>query len=212
MSFITFEGPEGAGKSTQIKRLAEKLESARCDVVLTREPGGAPEAEALRVLLLDKDRRWSPTAEALLMNAARDAHVRARITPALNAGKVVLCDRFSDSTIAYQVGADESFLRTLQSAVVPHLPDLTLLFDLPVEVGLARAEARGAADRFEVKGEAYHRTVRERFLAIAAKEPERVVVIDAEASVEAVEKAVTEAVNARLPGLLGEPNGDTAAP
>ncbi|NNU14912.1 dTMP kinase [Parvularcula sp. ZS-1/3] len=212
MSFITFEGPEGAGKSTQIKRLAAKLENAGRDVVLTREPGGAPEAEALRALLLDKDRSWSPTAEALLMNAARDAHVRARITPALDAGKTVLCDRFSDSTIAYQVGVDEAFLRALQTAVVPRMPDLTLLFDLPVEVGLARAEARGAADRFEAKGEAYHRTVRERFIAIAAEEPERVVIIDAEASMDTVEKAVTEAVNARLPGLLGEPHGHPPAP
>lgn len=202
MTFITFEGPEGAGKSTQIRRLAGIVGAAGHEVVVTREPGGSPEAEALRALLLDPVRRWSATAEALLMNAARDAHVRTLITPALARGAVVLCDRFADSTEAYQLGTDEAFLATLKRTVVPRMPELTLLLDLPIEVGLARAADRGAADRIESKGRAFHEKVRERFLAIAAREPARVVVIAANAPEEDVERAILAAVNARLPGLL----------
>jgi dTMP kinase len=202
VTFITFEGPEGAGKSTQVKALARALEKAGREVTVTREPGGAPEAEALRELLLDKDNRWSPLAETLLMNAARDAHLRATITPALSQGEVVLCDRFCDSTEAYQIGADEELIASLRRQVARRMPDLTLLFDLPVEVGLSRAHQRGAADRFEARGLDYHRAVRERFLAIAAREPSRVVRIDANQPQETVEKEVRAAVNARLPGLL----------
>ncbi|NRA29012.1 MAG: dTMP kinase [Parvularculaceae bacterium] len=211
MTFITFEGPEGAGKSTQIRVLAEALEQRGHEVVLTREPGGAPEAEALRALLLDKDRDWSPLAEALLMNAARDAHVRQTIEPALRRRAVVLCDRFFDSTRAYQHNVGEQTLGPLHKAVVPKLPDLTLLFDLPVEVGLARAASRGAADRFEAKGVAYHEGVRAAFLDIADAEPERLAVVDAAQPIEDVTKAVMKLVHDRLPTLLDDADGRDSA-
>jgi dTMP kinase len=202
MTFITFEGPEGAGKSTQIKALAEAIEGKGRTVVLTREPGGAPEAEELRGLLLDEEKDWSPLAEALLMNAARDAHIRRTIAPALGRGDVVLCDRFCDSTEAYQLGTDEALIAALREQVVATMPQLTLLLDLPVEVGLSRAADRGKADRFEMRGLDYHERVRERFLAIAAREPTRVVRIDANQPQPEVEKDIRAAVNARLPGLL----------
>ena len=208
MTFITFEGPEGAGKSTQVKRLAAAIEAAGRAVTVTREPGGAPEAEALRGLLLDPARHWSPLAEALLMNAARDAHLRTTIEPALDAGRVVVCDRFFDSTRAYQHVVGDETLRAIHRAVVRRMPDLTLLLDVPVEVGLARAASRGAADRFEGKGLAYHEGVRAAFLAIAEAEPRRVVVIDAAAPVDAVTGAVLKAVHDHLPGLLGARHGD----
>ncbi|MEM1381636.1 MAG: dTMP kinase [Pseudomonadota bacterium] len=212
MTFITFEGPEGAGKSTQIKRLRERLVDAGHNVTLTREPGGAPEAEALRGLLLDPEKTWSPLAEALLMNAARDAHWHATIAPALAAGEVVLCDRFFDSTRAYQHSVDAQTLHTIHKSVVPRLPDLTLLFDLPVSVGLERASARGAADRFENKGLDYHERVRATFLAIAEGETERFVIVDAAESVDRVTGAVVKAVHERLPRLLGAPHGSDPAP
>lgn len=207
MSFITFEGPEGAGKSTQVARLAERLGAAGHDVVMTREPGGAPEAEALRALLLDPQRQWSPVAEALLMSAARDAHVRTLIMPALGEGRVVLCDRFCDSTEAYQNAVEPGLLEALRRAVVPRMPDLTLLFDLPAEEGLERAARRGDADRFEARGKAFHEEVRRRFLEIARREPGRIVVIDAARDIDAVERAVAAAVNERLPDLLGPRHG-----
>jgi len=203
MTFITFEGPEGAGKSTQVQRLAEALAQAHHETLVTREPGGAPEAEALRALLLDKGRSWSPLAEALLMNAARDAHLRQTIQPALEQGKVVLCDRFFDSTRAYQHAVGDETLAPLHAAVVSRLPNLTLLFDLPVEVGLSRASARGSADRFEAKGQSYHKGVRQAFLSIAENEPQRVVVVDATQSIDAVTAAIVKLVHERLPGLLG---------
>lgn len=207
MTFITFEGPEGAGKSTQIERLADALTEAGRNVMVTREPGGTPEAEALRSLLLDRDRRWSPLAEALLMNAARDAHIRTRINPALDAGVTVLCDRFFDSTRAYQHVVGQETLSAIHAAVVSRMPDLTLLLDLPVEDGLDRAASRGAADRFEGKGIPYHEGVRAAFLAIAEAEPERVVVIDAALSCDDVTGAVLKAVHDRLPGLLKPTHG-----
>ncbi|MEM9839219.1 MAG: dTMP kinase [Pseudomonadota bacterium] len=207
MSFITFEGPEGAGKSTQIYALAEALREADHDVTVTREPGGSTEAEALRELLLDKTRTWSPLAEALLMNAARDSHIRTRINPALEAGKIVLCDRFFDSTRAYQHMVGEETLAGVHNAVVSRMPDLTILFDLPVEVGLERAASRGAADRFEGKGTAYHEGVRAAFLALAEAEPERITVIDATQPIEDVTAVVLKAVHERLPGLLSPGHG-----
>ncbi|MEE4212138.1 MAG: dTMP kinase [Parvularcula sp.] len=207
MTFVTFEGPEGAGKSTQIKLLADRLQTHGYEVLLTREPGGAPEAEALRSLLLDPARRWSAEAEALLMYAARDAHIRTAIEPALSRGEVVLCDRFHDSTEAYQLSIDSGLLAALKASIVKRLPDLTILFDLPVELGLERAAGRGRADRFEVKGIDYHRQVRARFLEIAAREPRRVVVINASLPMQDVTKSVLSAVRARLPGLLGEDDG-----
>lgn len=211
MTFITFEGPEGAGKSTQIKILATAIEGQGRPVVVTREPGGAPEAEALRALLLDKSRAWSPLAEALLMNAARDAHIRQTIEPALADGAVVLCDRFFDSTRAYQHSVGEDTLGPLHGAVVTRMPDLTLLFDLPVDIGLARAASRGASDRFEAKGLAYHEGVRRAFLAIAEREPERVALVDAAQPLEDVAKSVAKLVHERLPTLLDPAHGRDSA-
>ncbi len=202
--FITFEGGEGAGKSTQIRRLAERLRADGRDVVLTREPGGSPGAESIRALLLNGEAdRWSPLTEALLMNAARRDHIERVIAPALARGAVVLCDRFADSTRAYQGAGgavDPAVIAQLETAVVGEVrPDLTLIFDLPVEDGLRRALSRnGGEERFESKGAAFHERLRAAYLAIAAEEPQRCVLIDATASLDAVEVAVRAAVDPRL--------------
>lgn len=201
--FITFEGGEGAGKSTQIRLLAARLEALGRKVCLTREPGGAPEAEALRELLIHGGTdRWSAEAEALLNYAARDAHLRQTIRPALSRGEVVLCDRFMDSTRAYQAyagGADAGLVDALESAVVGSTrPDLTLVFDLDPALGLARAKVRGGADRFERKGLAFHERLRAGFRAIAAAEPKRCVLLDASRAVDAIAADIAKIVEARL--------------
>ncbi len=202
--FITFEGGEGAGKSTQIRRLAERLRAGGRDVVLTREPGGSPGAESIRELLLNGETdRWSPLTEALLMNAARRDHIERVIAPALARGAVVLCDRFADSTRAYQGAGgavDQTVIAQLEAAVVGDVrPDLTLIFDLPVEEGLRRALSRnGGEERFEAKGAAFHERLRAAYLQIARSEPQRCVVIDATATLDAVEAAVGAAVEPRL--------------
>ncbi len=202
--FITFEGGEGAGKSTQARILAERLRGLGREVVLTREPGGSEGAESLRPILLEGDGdRWSPTAETLLMYAGRADHLEKRIRPALAAGAWVVCDRFFDSTRAYQGaggGVAPDFIAQLEQAVVgDDRPDLTLVFDLPVETGLARAHSRAGGElRFEAKGLAFHERLRAGFLAIAAAEPERCVVIDATPAPEAVTEAIWAAVSARL--------------
>ncbi|MDP4822536.1 MAG: dTMP kinase [Aestuariivirgaceae bacterium] len=201
--FITFEGGEGAGKSTQIRLLAARLEALGRSVCLTREPGGAPEAETLRELLIHGGTdRWSAEAEALLNYAARDAHLRQTIRPALARGDVVLCDRFMDSTRAYQGhagGADFALVDALESAIVGATrPDLTLVFDLDPGLGLARAKERGGADRFERKGLAFHERLREGFRAIAAADPKRCVLLDASRSVETIATEVASIVGARL--------------
>jgi len=202
--FITFEGGEGAGKSTQIRRLAERLRAEARDVVLTREPGGSPGAESIRELLLNGAvDRWSPLTEALLMNAARRDHIERVIAPALARGAVVLCDRFADSTRAYQGAGgavDLNVIAELEAAVVGEMrPDLTLIFDLPVAEGLRRALSRnGGEERFEAKGEAFHERLRAAYLDIARSEPDRCVVIDAAASLDSVEAAIAVAVAPRL--------------
>lgn len=204
--FITFEGGEGAGKSTQIARLAKKLREKRYDVLVTREPGGSPGAEAIRAVLLSGAAEpMGARMEALLFAAARADHVSQVIRPALDRGAIVLCDRFLDSSRVYQgvTGKlDPEFMSELERVTVDGaMPDLTLIFDLDPEVGLRRATARrGAqtADRFEKETLEVHRTRREAFLAIAAAEPERCVVIDAGQNVESVEDDVTDAVFAAL--------------
>ncbi|MEM9286187.1 MAG: dTMP kinase [Pseudomonadota bacterium] len=214
MTFITFEGPEGAGKSTQIKRLADALRRAGRTVTVTREPGGTKEAEVLREILLSPHYRWSPLSEALLMNAARDSHVEAVIKPALFRGDVVLCDRFFDSTEAYQggeQGISPQLLSDLRSSAARRDPDLTIILDLPAREGLARAEARGAADRFEAKGIKFHDKVRARFLSIAERETDRCAMIDARPDVDAVTMAIQSAVSARLPGLLDPADGSPSS-
>ena len=197
--FVVFEGPDGAGKTTQIARLAEALP----DAIVTREPGGTKGGEAVRAALLSQETEWSPLAEALLMNAARDAHIREVIEPALAEGRPVLCDRFSASTAAYQGGGgglDRGIVETLRGWVCPRAPDLTLVFDLDVKVGLDRAAARGRADRFEAKGAEYHERVRAAFRRIAAQPG--AALIDASGSQDDVAARVAAAVHEALPGLL----------
>lgn len=201
--FISFEGGEGAGKSTQIRRLAERLQAAGHDVVVTREPGGSAGAEAIRELLVNGAAdRWSSVTETLLMYAARRDHVERVIRPALSRGAIVLCDRFADSTRAYQgAGGDApaSLIASLEGQVLGGtVPDLTLILDLPAEIGLQRAEARGGAARFESKGLAFHERLRAGYLEIARREPERCVVIEANAEIDAVSAAISDAVDLRL--------------
>jgi dTMP kinase len=201
--FITFEGGEGVGKSTQIRRLAARLDAGR-EVVSTREPGGSPGAESIRDLLVRGEaERWSPLTETLLMYAARRDHIERVIAPALARGAWVVCDRFADSTRAYQGvagGTDPAFIADLETQVLgPVRPDLTLVLDLPVSQGLARAGGRGDAEgRFEAKGAAFHERLRQAFLEIAHAEPARCVVIDAAQPLDAVEAAIWGAVSTRL--------------
>lgn len=198
-AFVVFEGPEGAGKTTQIARLAERCE----DALVTREPGGTRGGEAIRAALLDPDARWTPLAEALLMCAARDAHLAEVVEPALTAGRTVLCDRYADSTEAYQGGGGglpDEVVDTLRRWTARAAPDVVLVFDLPVGEGLARAAGRGRADRFEAKGEAYHERVRQRFSRIAERGD--AVPIDATGTPEQVAARIASAVSERLPGLL----------
>ena len=203
--FITFEGGEGAGKSTQLKRLVERLRDAGLEVTATREPGGSPGAEAIRELVLNGPAdRWSALTETLLMYAARRDHVERVIAPALARGAWVVCDRFADSTRAYQGaagGVDPALIAALETHILETTrPDLTLIFDMPVSVGLERAHARAGADmRFESKGQAFHERLREGFLAIARDEPARCAVIDAAGSPDEVAARVWAAVQERLP-------------
>ncbi len=200
---ITFEGGEGAGKSTQIRLLADALEAAGIDGVTTREPGGTEGAEAIRALVTEgASDRWSPLTETLLFLAARRDHVERLIEPARAAGRWVLCDRFVDSTRVYQgiagtLGLD--LIDRLHGVVFDRItPDLTLLLDLPVEEGLARRRAAGDANRFEGKVTTFHSAVREGFLALAAAEPKRFAVIDARPSPDRVAASIVEAVAGRL--------------
>src|ERR1700756_3705390 len=192
--FITFEGGEGSGKSTQIKMLAERLNATRLRTLVTREPGGSPGAEIIRHLVLSGvGKLLGPDAETLLFAAARDDHVRSVILPALSQGTWVLCDRFSDSTRAYQsrVGhVAPALVNAMTRVTIGDLkPDLTIILDVPVEVGLARAAARrgsSAPDRLESEGVKFHHALRDAYRDIANAEPERCVVIDANADVNTV--------------------------
>ena len=183
--FITFEGGEGGGKSTQAARMAGYLRGKGLEVLETREPGGTPESEALRDLLVQGDPdRWSALSELLLITAARVEHVNRLIKPALTEGKWVICDRFADSTLAYQGIAGELGLELVEQlqklAVGATAPDVTFLLDVRAEAGLQRAEKRGGAARFEKKGAAFHQTLRDGFLALANENPQRIVLIDGE--------------------------------
>jgi dTMP kinase len=192
--FITFEGGEGSGKSTQIKKLSERLTGAKLRNIVTREPGGSPGAEIMRHLVLSgMGKLLGPDAETLLFAAARDDHVRTVIQPALNQGIWVLCDRFSDSTRAYQgrVGnVEPGILNAMQRVTIGDLkPDLTIILDVPAEVGLKRAAARrgkDAPDRFEAEDLKFHEDLREAYRQIAAEDPQRCVLIDASAAPDAV--------------------------
>jgi dTMP kinase len=205
--FITFEGGEGSGKSTQARRLAERLRQSGCDVLVTREPGGSPFAEALRGVILGGDLPpHAALSEALLFYAARADHLKATIRPALAAGRWVICDRFSDSTRVYQGVAgrlSEATLEALEGLVVaPTKPDLTVMVDIPPEIGLARTRTRAApgaeVDPYERRDLAFHRQLRAGFLAIARSEARRCVVVDGTETEDAVADAVWAAVTARL--------------
>ncbi len=195
--FIVFEGGEGAGKSTQVKLLAEALRGDGHVVTTTREPGGSSGAEAIRKLLVDGETaRWTPITEALLINAARADHLERTIRPALARGEWVICDRFADSTMAYQgygMGLDRAWLEDLRQRVVGEdEPGLTLVFDLPVEVGLGRAVA---SQRYERMGRDFHETLRRAFDAIAqARDGRHRVVIDAAGTPEDVARDVLATV------------------
>lgn len=207
--FITFEGGEGAGKSTQAAMLAQRLEALGIRVHLTREPGGSPGAEIIRhVLLSGAAKPFGPDVEAMLFAAARDDHVQCTILPALNAGTWVISDRFADSTRVYQgvLGrVDRRFIKGLERVSIGDLaPDLTFILDVPVEVGLERAKLRrgeGEPDRFEAENLEFHQKLRDAYLAIAAEEPKRCVVIDAGAPKDAVARKIWAAVGARLDPL-----------
>ncbi|HRA94623.1 MAG TPA: dTMP kinase [Aestuariivirga sp.] len=206
-TFVTFEGGEGTGKSTQLKLLADVIMARGLPLVQTREPGGTPEAEALRTLLVNGDPgRWTAEAEALLNYAARASHLQKIIRPALASGKFVLCDRFSDSTRAYQGyagGCDLKLLDALEASIVGRTrPALTLILDIDPAMGLARAKSRadGSEDRYERKGLEFHQRLRAGFLQIAAAEPKRCKVIDASGSIGEVTARVLAAVEPMLNG------------
>jgi dTMP kinase len=198
------EGGEGAGKSTQARRLVERLEALGLEAAPTREPGGSAGAEALRSLLVDGPvERWSPMSETLILYAARQDHLERQIRPALERGAWVVSDRFSDSTRAYQGaagGVPQAFIEELERRIVGEdRPDLTLILDLPVEEGLARASVRAAGGtRFENKGLVFHHRLRDAFLMIAAEEPSRCVVVDASRTEAEVETDIWGAVSTRL--------------
>ena len=203
--FITFEGPEGAGKSSQIQLLGAALTAAGREVVITREPGGTPLAEAIRNVVKGHHgaELVHPVTELLLMEAARSQHVSQVIKPALDAGKIVLCDRFYDSTTAYQGGGrglDMETIRRMNSfAALGIAPDLTILLDLAPERGFERtgrrAETQGEYDRFELEKLDFHRRVRAVFLELARREPRRIKVVDADRGQAEIQRDIKEAVD-----------------
>jgi len=204
--FITFEGGEGSGKSTQIRTLAERLAATKLRAIVTREPGGSPGAEIIRHLLLSgMGKLLGPDAETLLFAAARDDHVHTVIEPALNQGIWVLCDRFSDSTRVYQGRLGQvlpAVLNAMERVTIGDLkPDLTIILDIPVEIGMQRAAIRRGADapdRFESEDVKFHQQLRDAYRQIAADEPQRCVLIDANADTRTVADQVLMAVRDRL--------------
>lgn len=210
--FITFEGGDGTGKSTQAKLLQQSFSAAGMDTILTREPGGTPQAERIRDLLLQRDSgAFDPLTEALLMFASRREHIVNKILPALEKGQWVISDRFADSTRAFQgagMGLDAEKIEKLYHLVAGDFqPDLTLIFDLDPEVGLARstkkaADTKTTEDRYERMGLAFHQRLREGFLQIAKKFPTRCVIIDAGQDTQTVHQQVLQVVEARLGASL----------
>lgn len=199
--FITFEGGEGAGKSTQAKLLSARLEGAGIPTLVTREPGGTPLGEDIRGLIL-KDRPQDPVTELLLFAAARAEHMTALIRPALDDGTWVISDRFMDSTRVYQgrlYSVEPELIKMLERfTVAPDFPDLTLILDLPPEAGLERASSRGTLSRYDAERIETHVALRQGFLEIAEAEPKRCVLIDGSLSADSVETAVWQAVSDRL--------------
>jgi dTMP kinase len=207
--FVTFEGGEGAGKTTQLKLLSEGLQSTGLSVLQTREPGGSAGAEEIRGLLVEGDPgRWDAISEALLHFAARRDHIEKTIKPALARGAWVLCDRFADSTMAYQGyghGLERETIEAIQQlAIGAFKPDLTLILDVPVDGGLARAAGRAAeTSRYERMDVEFHERVRQGFLEVARRQPERCVVIEAQAGITAVQDALRRAIADRLQVEIG---------
>jgi dTMP kinase len=203
-TFISFEGGEGTGKSTQIRHLSLTLTERRIPHIVTREPGGSPGAEQIRDLLVTGGAdRWSPLSETLLFYAARVDHWHKVIRPAIDDGKLVLCDRFADSTMAYQAyagGMERDRIEQLHALVLAGVkPDLTIILDLDPGSGLARAQARpGAEARFESKGLAFHERLRAGFLDIARRDPARCRVLDADRPVDAIAADIIRLVDERL--------------
>ena len=203
--FITIEGGEGAGKSTNIAFIRAQLEQHRLKVVETREPGGTPLAEQIRHLLLDnKTRNMAADTELLLMFAARAQHIQELIEPNLQQGNWILCDRFTDATYAYQGGGrgiDMARIAALEEWVQGNLrPDMTIILDLPVELGLERAGKRSQPDRFEQESHAFFHRVRDIYLQRAKAQPQRYAVIDASPQLEIVQQQITAALTRILPG------------
>ncbi len=202
--FISFEGIDGSGKSTQARLLAQTLRTQGFDVVLTREPGGSPGAEEIRALVLEgPPDRWSAETELLLFTAARRDHLERTIRPALAAGKIVVCDRFADSTRMYQ-GLRSAGLRAkvdeLHRLMIGQEPDLTVLVDMDPDTGLARALARqGHEERFEAFGADLQQAMRRGFLDLAKEQPDRFVVVNGAGSIEDVAQAICAAVTPHLP-------------
>lgn len=209
--FITLEGGEGSGKSTQIKALAERLRADGHEVLVTREPGGTPEAEKIRVLLVNRDGgNWTPEAEVLLLFAARHMHVEYLIKPTLAAGKIVISDRFTDSTRAYQCyghGVPLETVRKLEDLVLKGFrPDLTFILDVPAEEGLKRADKRlsrdrSSEDRFENIGVAFHERLRNGYLDIAKNDPVRCIVVDAAQEADRITETLLNAALKKINGV-----------
>jgi len=208
-TFITFEGGEGSGKSTQIERIAARLRERGHEPVRTREPGGTAFAEVVRALLLDPAHQPSAESEALLMEAARADVVYRVIRPALEAGRVVLCDRYDDSTLAYQGGGrglDREWLAGMNRFATGGLiPDLTLLFDVPPREGLSRRRGGGGANRLDLESAAFHERVRVAYLELARAEPGRIVVIDASRPPDAIFEDAWRAIEGRLARTAAAP-------
>jgi len=200
--FITLEGPEGSGKSTQVRLLADTLRNRGYDVLLTAEPGGDAVAQEIRAIVLHSKAKIVPEAELLLYLAARAQHVRHIINPAIDEGKIVISDRYADSSFAYQGygrGIDIESLRCLNDFATSGLkPDLTILLDVPVELGLKRQQDR---NRFEAESVEFHQRVRNGFLKLAKQEPDRWVTIDASKEIEEVESLVIKVLEARFPKI-----------
>ena len=201
--FITFEGGEGGGKSTQCRLLAEGLRAAGYEVVLTREPGGTPEAEEIRALLLSgAPEKWSPMAETLLFFAARTLHLERKIRPALAAGQIVICDRFVDSTRAYQGAAGgvslDDIAALTRMVVGTTMPDLTFYLDIDPEVGLARAGRLGPADRFESRKLSFHRELRTAFQELALECSDRIEIVNAHLPADDLAYLIRQKVENRL--------------
>jgi dTMP kinase len=216
--FITFEGGEGSGKSTQIRILADRLDAARLRAIVTREPGGSPGAEIIRhVVLAGMGKLLGAEAETLLFAAARDDHVHAVINPALEQGTWVLCDRFADSTRVYQGRLGKvapGVLNAMERVTIGDLkPDLTIILDVPVEVGMKRAVARrgkSAPDRFEAEDVNFHQGLRDAFRQIAADEPQRCVLVDATAAPDIVAASIWAATRDRLLTMLRQTETESA--